>query len=59
MEKPHALVVDEHIIYIFGLLVLASFRSGETSGLDAALFGKHSDDKKGVPVARVAYKPGP
>src|SRR3989344_1973749 len=48
--NAHALVVDEHIIYIFGLLVLAAFRSGEVSGLDAALFGKRSTNKKTITV---------
>ncbi|HEY4514847.1 MAG TPA: hypothetical protein VJJ22_01680 [Candidatus Paceibacterota bacterium] len=57
--NAHALVVDEHIIYIFGLLVLAAFRSGEVSGLDAALFGKRSTNKKTITVTTGTYKPGP
>jgi len=38
--NPHSFVVDEHIIYIFALLTLASFRGGSWS-LNK-LFGKHS-----------------
>lgn len=30
----HAYIIDEHIIYIAGLLVLASFRSGHVWGLE-------------------------
>ena len=32
--NPHSYIVDEHIIYIFGLLVLASFRAGRMWGLE-------------------------
>lgn len=32
--KPHSYLVDEHVIYIFALLVLAAFRAGKVWGLD-------------------------
>ncbi len=32
--NAHALLVDEHIIYSAGLLVLASFRAGRVWGLE-------------------------
>lgn len=32
--NPHSLIVDEHIIYISALLVLASFRAGRFFGLE-------------------------
>lgn len=34
----HAFLVDEHIIYMAGLLVLASFRAGHIWGLDRWLY---------------------
>ncbi len=35
MPNTHALVVDEHIIYICALLVLAAYNAGSVWGLDA------------------------
>lgn len=32
--NPHAFIVDEHIIYIFALLILVSFRAGRVYGLE-------------------------
>ena len=32
--NAHAFIVDEHVIYAFALLVLASFRAGRTFGLE-------------------------
>jgi thiosulfate dehydrogenase (quinone) large subunit len=33
--NTHAFIVDEHIVYIFGLAVLASFRAGRVWGLES------------------------
>jgi len=38
--NEHALVVDEHIVYIFALLVLAAFNADRVWGLDRHLWGK-------------------
>ena len=35
--NPHAYLVDEHIIYILVLVVLASVRAGRIWGLDGVL----------------------
>ncbi|HEY4493070.1 MAG TPA: DoxX family membrane protein [Candidatus Paceibacterota bacterium] len=35
MPNAHAYIVDEHIIYIFALLVLAAYNAGKFWGLDA------------------------
>ncbi|MSU56335.1 MAG: hypothetical protein EXS51_03450 [Candidatus Taylorbacteria bacterium] len=32
--NPRAFIVDEHIIYAFALLILASFRTGRVYGLE-------------------------
>ena len=32
--NPHSLIVDEHIVYIMGFFVLASFRAGRVFGLE-------------------------
>ena len=38
--NTHAYIVDEHIIYIFAFLLLASLRAGRSWGLDAKWPGK-------------------
>ena len=35
--NPHSFIVDEHIIYIAALLLLAALHAGRTFGLDARL----------------------
>jgi thiosulfate dehydrogenase [quinone] large subunit len=35
--NEHALIVDEHVVYMAGFLVLALFRAGRAYGLDHAL----------------------
>lgn len=34
MPNPHSYIVDEHIIYFFGLILLAVYRAGHVWGLD-------------------------
>jgi len=33
--NPHSYIVDEHIIYVFALILLAALRAGRVWGLDA------------------------
>ncbi len=40
MPNTHAFLIDEHIVYILGLLVLAAFNTGKTWGLDQKLFNR-------------------
>jgi len=43
---PHALLVDEHVIYAAALLVLSAIRAGRTFGLDALLAAHPSLSKR-------------
>ena len=37
MPNPHAYIVDEHIVYIAALLVLAAFQAGKSWGLGSKI----------------------
>lgn len=45
--NSHAFLVDEHIIYILALLVLAAFQTGEIWGLDGWLTSRRKMTKRG------------
>lgn len=54
MPNAHALVVDEHIVYIFALLALAAFEAGTYAGIDALLFGRSKSSNSSS-----SYRPQP
>ncbi|MCC7523116.1 DoxX family protein [Candidatus Uhrbacteria bacterium] len=45
--NSHAFIVDEHIVYIVALLVLAAFNTGEIWGMDGWLANRNKMTKRG------------